>query len=326
MSKDKKHKNSLYCLLLCLFVFNLSDAEIYELPHNDNNIIGNISEVIASHEDTLLDIAQRHGLGFEEIKRANPNIDLWIPGEGTKVILPKKFILPDAPRSGLVLNIAEYRMYYYPETVRGQPEIVITYPMSIGRVDWETPLGKTKVISKKENPSWYPPASIRAERAMEGEFLPNIIPPGPDNPLGDFAIRLDIPGYLIHGTNKPNGIGMRVTHGCIRMLPQNIEELYSMMSLNDDVYIVNQPIKLGWNSDELFIEAHEFLLDNSIDYELHDRSMSQKKAKSLSYIFSELTERYIKITDKKKAKLDWRVAELASIRADGIPIFVGAKN
>jgi L,D-transpeptidase ErfK/SrfK len=203
---------------------------------------------------------------------------------------------------------------------------VITYPMSIGRVDWETPLGKTKVISKKENPSWYPPASIRAERAMEGEFLPNIIPPGPDNPLGDFAIRLDIPGYLIHGTNKPNGIGMRVTHGCIRMLPQNIEELYSMMSLNDDVYIVNQPIKLGWNSDELFIEAHEFLLDNSIDYELHDRSMSQKKAKSLSYIFSELTERYIKITDKKKAKLDWRVAELASIRADGIPIFVGAKN
>jgi L,D-transpeptidase ErfK/SrfK len=161
---------------------------------------------------------------------------------------------------------------------------------------------------------------------MEGVFLPNIIPPGPDNPLGDFAIRLDIPGYLIHGTNKPNGIGMRVTHGCIRMLPQNIEELYSMMSLNDDVYIVNQPIKLGWNFDELFIEAHEFLLDSSIDDELDGRSISQKKAKSISYVFSELTERYIKITDKKTAELDWRAAELASIRADGIPISVGVKN
>ena len=325
MVKDKKNKHFLYYLPLCLILFRYSNAEIYELPVNGDNVIGVISEVIASHEDTLLDIAHRNGLGFEEIKRANPSVDLWLPGEGTKVILPKRFILPDAPRKGLVLNLAEYRMYYYPETEKGQPDIVITYPMSIGRVDWNTPLGKTKVISKQKNPSWYPPASIIAERAAAGGFLPNVVPPGPDNPLGDFAIRLDIPGYLIHGTNKPNGIGMRVTHGCIRMLPQNIESLYSMMSLNNDVYIVNQPIKLGWDSGELLIEAHEILKDILFDDELITRNPNQIKSQVLSYIFSELTDRYIGITKNKKANLDWVTAELVSLRAHGIPIVVGYK-
>lgn len=326
MLRIYKDRNYSINILLCMFVFNFSSAEIYELPQDGNNVIGVTSKVTASHEDTLLDIARRHGLGFEEIKQANPNLDIWMPGEGVKVLLPKKFILPDAPKKGLVLNLAEYRMYYYPDMIKGQPRTVFTYPMSIGRVGWETPLGKTKVISKHENPSWYPPASIKAERAMDGEYLPNIVPPGPDNPLGNHAIRLDIPGYLVHGTNKPNGIGMRVTHGCIRMLPQDIEELYSMMSLNDDVYIVNQPIKFGWSSDELLLEAHDILLENSIDDELNTRSMNQKKADILSDIFSELTQRYINITDKKKAKLDWKAAELTSLTADGMPIFVGVKN
>jgi len=309
---------------LCLILSSHLKAEIYELPLNGNNVIGSISEVMASHEDTLLDIAHRNELGFEEIKRANPNVDIWLPGEGTKIILPKKFILPDAPRKGLVLNIAEYRMYYYPEVEKNQSDIVITYPISIGRIDWETPLGKTKVISKQKNPSWYPPVSIRAERAAAGGFLPNIVPPGPDNPLGDFAIRLDIPGYLIHGTNKPNGIGMRVTHGCVRMLPQNIETLYSMISVDNDVYIVNQPIKLGWDSGELLIEAHEILKDSLIDDELIDRNSNQMKAKILSYIFSELTERYIGITKNNKVRLDWDMALQVSLRAEGLPIAIGS--
>ena len=234
-------------------------AEVYDLPPAGNDVVGAVTTVTAREDDTLLDIARRHGLGYEDIVRANPDVDTWLPGEGTEVTLPTQYVLPPGPRRGVVLNLAEYRMYYYPVPAEGETAVVMTYPISIGRMDWETPLGRTSITQKVRNPSWYPPESIRAEHAAEGDPLPRIVPPGPDNPLGEYAMRLGIPGYLIHGTNRPAGVGMRVTHGCIRMFPEDIDYLFGRVGVDTAVRIINEPVKVGWHGDRLFVEVHKTL-------------------------------------------------------------------
>lgn len=234
-------------------------AEIYELPPEGFDVIGAVSTIVARHEDTLVDVARRHGLGYEDIVRANPEVNPWLPGAGTEIVLPTRYVLPPGPREGVILNLAEYRMYYYPKPDEGQTPVVMTYPISIGRMDWETPIGRTRIISKVRDPAWYPPKSVREEHAAEGRPLPNIVPPGPDNPLGRFAMRLDIPGYLIHGTNRPAGVGMRVTHGCIRMFPEDIEHLFEKIDVRTPVRIINEPVKIGWFGDELVMEVHPVL-------------------------------------------------------------------
>jgi lipoprotein-anchoring transpeptidase ErfK/SrfK len=185
--------------------------------HGGEDVIGQVSVVRVHNQDTLSDIARAYHLGYEEILHANPGVDPWLPGEGTRVILPTQHILPDAPRVGLVLNIPEMRLYYYPKPSKGKPPMVATFPVSIGRMDWTTPLGLTRVTAKVINPAWYPPASIRAEHEQEGQELPPKVAAGPDNPLGQYALQLGRTGYLIHGTDRPYGIGMRATHGCIRL-------------------------------------------------------------------------------------------------------------
>ena len=255
-----QHLKYFFITVLTFFLCaTLSFSAVYELPPLENNIIGSIKTIKAEHKDTLLDIARRHGLGYEDIVKANPNLDIWIPGKDSDVLLPTKYILPNVRREGLVLNLAEYRMYYFPVPKKNEKPIVITYPISIGRMDWETPLGETRITAKAKNPSWYPPESIRAEHEAEGDFLPRIDPPGPDNPLGEYAMRLDIPGYLIHGTNRPAGVGMRVTHGCIRMYPEDIFFLYNELKVGTPVRIINEPIKLGWDERKLFLEVHSSL-------------------------------------------------------------------
>ena len=155
-------------------------AEVYELPPEGYDVIGTVSTITARYEDTLVDIARRHGLGYYDVVRANPDVNVWVPGEGTEIVLPSRFILPPGPRKGLVLNLAEYRMYYFPEPQQGKPAYVYTYPMSIGRMDWETPLGKTKIVAMAKDPAWYPPQSVRDEHAAEGDPLPRVVPPGPE--------------------------------------------------------------------------------------------------------------------------------------------------
>jgi L,D-transpeptidase ErfK/SrfK len=211
-----------WTVALLLGAAAIARAEVYELPPPGNDVVGAVTTIEARQEDTLIDIGRRHGLGYEEIVRANPDVDVWLPGEGTRIVLPTRFVLPPGPRHGLVLNLPEYRLYYFPEPEPGKPALVMTYPISIGRMDWATPLGKTRVVSKVVKPSWYPPESVRKEHAADGRPLPRVVPPGPDNPLGAFAMRLGLPGYLIHGTNRPAGVGMRVSHGCIRMFPEVI--------------------------------------------------------------------------------------------------------
>jgi len=231
-------------------------AATYNLSSEYFDVIGAPRTVVAKHEDTLVEIARQAGIGLEQMERTNPGVDMWLPGAGTKVTIPSQYVLPNAPREGLVLNLPEMRMYYFPPRRAGQPAQVQTFPIGIGRETWETPLGKTRITSKVKDPVWRPPESIRKEHAAKGDPLPMIVPAGPDNPLGRYAMGLGIPGYLIHSTNKPIGVGMRVSHGCIRMLPEDIERLFPQLPVGTPVNIINQPVKVGWYGGKLYMEVH----------------------------------------------------------------------
>jgi L,D-transpeptidase ErfK/SrfK len=318
-------------LAACLLVAAINArAEVYELPPQGFDVIGSISTVTARHEDTLVDIARRHGLGYQDIVRANPDVNIWLPGEGTEIVLPTQYVLPPGPRTGIVLNLAEYRMYYYPEPREGEPAYVMTYPISIGRQDWATPLGRTSVVAKASNPSWYPPQSVLDEHAARGDSLPRVVPPGPDNPLGKFAMRLGLPGYLIHGTNRPAGVGMRVTHGCIRMFPEDIEFLFARIDVNTAVRIINEPVKLGWSGGEIVMEVHPVLetaplspeeMESDEDFEEFLAALPVVKSP-----LTHVTERFIVTTAERSGQLDWRLAEQVVERSDGIPVPVGRET
>ena len=242
--------------LLTLLLPTTLLAMTYELPSEHFDVIGAPRTVVAAHEDTLVEIARQSGIGLEQMERINPGVDMWLPGEGTQVTIPSHYVLPRVPREGLVLNLPEMRMYYFPPRQAGRPAQVQTFPIGIGRETWATPLGKTRITSKVKDPAWRPPESIRKEHAAKGDPLPLIVPPGPDNPLGRYAMGLGIPGYLIHSTNKPIGVGMRVSHGCIRMLPEDIERLFPQLPVGTPVNIINQPVKVGWHGGKLYIEVH----------------------------------------------------------------------
>jgi len=224
----------------------------FPLPPPGEDIIGSVQTVTAKYEDTFADLATKYDLGYLEMIAANPGVDAWLPGAGTQVILPTRFILPPGPREGIVINLAEYRLYYYP---KGQ-NVVYTFPLGIGREGWGSPVSTTKVTAKTPNPTWTPPASVKAEHAADGDILPNVVPAGPDNPLGPFKFGLGLPGYLIHGSNKKFGIGMRTSHGCFRMYNNNVLEMADMVPVGTTVRIINEPYKFGISGGKVYLEAH----------------------------------------------------------------------
>lgn len=302
--------------LAALTLGHVASATEFELRANDT-LVGGLQTVRASAEETLLDVGNRHSLGFHDMRTANPDIDIWLPDAEAEVLLPLQFLLPAAPQRGIVLNLPEYRLYFYSED--GQR--VQTFPISIGRRDWETPLGQTRIIAKARNPSWYPPASIRAEHEADGDPLPAVVPPGSDNPLGRFALRLGLPGYLIHGTNKPAGVGMRVTHGCLRMFPEDIEHLFAQVEIGTPVRIVNQPIKAGWSGEQLFLEVHP-LLQDAVDDEAQEMENEVVRLSPLTH----LTEAIVAATGEDEAVVDWDAAELAFREARGVPVAIGVRR
>ena len=212
------------------------------------SVVGNLSRITTVEADTLLDVAYENDLGFIELVAANPGVDAWLPGEGTAVLLPKQHILPDAPREGIVINLPEMRLYHYPED--GGP--VRSYPVGIGRGGKSTPTGATKVMSRIEDPAWWPTAETR----KDNPDLPEVVEPGPDNPLGHHALDLDWNGYLIHGTNNKWGIGRRVSRGCIRLYPDHIARLFDEVAAGTPVRVVDQPIKFTRVAGSLYVEAH----------------------------------------------------------------------
>jgi L,D-transpeptidase ErfK/SrfK len=244
--------------MLALVAARPAHATVYPLPKPDDPVVGEDQTVVTVYEDTLYDLANKFSLGSEELIRVNPGVDPWIPGAGKTIIVPGRHILPPGPREGIVVNLPEHRLYYYPRPKRDGSREVITYPVSIGKMDWRTPLGLTYVTQKIKDPVWYPPASVRKEHLAAGDPLPMVVPPGPDNPLGKYAMRLAAGNgsYLIHGTNNPIAVGLAVTHGCIRMYPDDVQALFPLIPVGTPVRLINDPLKVAWVDGELLLEAH----------------------------------------------------------------------
>ncbi|MEQ8858619.1 MAG: L,D-transpeptidase family protein [Pseudomonadales bacterium] len=270
-------------------------AAAYPLPADGDRVVGAPTKVRVSYDDTLASVAQEYGLGYRELVDANPGVDPWIPGEGTEVVLPTSYVLPAAPREGVVINVAEYRLYYYPP----KRNMVITYPVGLGRDEFRTPLTTTRVVTAIENPSWTPTPASREEHAAAGNPLPHVVPPGPENPLGSMAIQLELPGYFIHGTNQPFGVGQMVSHGCIRLYEPHIATLAELARRGTPVHIVNEPYKVGWRNDELLMEVHRDI------YAAADTT--------------ELTERISEAIKNRAAVIDWARIDALVQSPTGLP-------
>jgi L,D-transpeptidase ErfK/SrfK len=288
----------------------------YEIDPERDDVIGVVQVVVADQEDTLSDIARRFNVGYEEIVRANPGVDPWLPGAGREIIVPSQFILPNAPREGVVINSAAMRLFYFPKRKPDEPQVVYTHPIGIGKVGWKTPEGTTKVMRKTKNPTWRPGPGVRAEHKANGEILPAVVPPGPDNPLGTRAMYLGWPQYLIHGTNKPYGVGLRSSHGCIRLYPEDVESIYEMIQPGEKVTVVNQPFVFGWHEEQLYLQAYDVLEDDPRDWQ-----KAQKKLISKS-----LAARIQQQLKSRAETVNWEAISKLAHSPRGIPVSVSAPD
>ena len=275
-------------------------AHEFELPDGEN-MVGTIAAINTRENDALPDIARHFGLGYNDISIANSAVSPWTPAPGSRVLLPSQFILPDSPHKGIALNLANMRLFYYPKKQLGK---VYTYPVGIGRQGWNTPMGLTSIVAKDANPSWTVPESIHREHAEKGDSLPKVVGAGPDNPLGLYAMRLGIPGYLIHGTNKPYGIGMQISHGCVQLYPEDIEVLFKKATVGMPVRIIHQPYLTAWHQDMLYLEANEPL---------------PKWAKDKTRLKKQVVQQLHEVSAKKSVTVDWEKVDRILQRADGIP-------
>ena len=294
---------------LGLLLLSMTDQAIAGLSLSDD-MLGSVRAHSGKYNDTLLDLARDNGLGFVEIVAANRGIDPWVPGEGTKIILPTGHLLPDAPREGVVINLAEHRLYYF------GPEGVTTYAIGVGRQGWDTPLGTTKIIRKKKNPIWYPPESIRKDNPS----LPKVVPAGPSNPLGDYALYFDWPGYLVHGTNMPWGVGRRVSHGCIRLYPESIAKLFDEVEVGTLVQVIDQPVKIGCFEGELYMEVYP---EPAQADELERDGRIESPAKRSN------SDAYFRIKSKAGddlSRLDWPAIRAALAQRTGLPVRITLKE
>ena len=248
----------------------------FELAPNQD-MVGVVQLTTTTKDDTLTDIARRFNVGYEEILRANPKVDPWLPGADRQIVVPTQFILPNASHEGIVINIAAMRLFYFPKHKSGEPQTVLTHPIGIGKVGWSTPEGVTRIVRRQKDPTWRVPVSVLKEHRENGEILQPVIGPGPDNPLGRHAFYLEWPSYLIHGTNKPAGVGLRSSHGCIRLYPEDIAQLFDMVPIGTQVRVVNQPFVFGWQDGQLYMQAFDVLEDDPRDWK-----KAQKKLLSRS--------------------------------------------
>jgi L,D-transpeptidase ErfK/SrfK len=274
------------------------------------DVVGTLQIVNVRKGETLSDIGRRFNVGLGEMTRANPDVDPWIPKPGTPVIVPTQYILPDAPHRGIVVNLAAMRLFYFPPHKRGKPQLVITHPVGIGRQGWKTPQGVTHVLWHEKNPVWHVPPSIIAEHLQEGDKLPRVMGPGPDNPLGDYALHLGWPGYLIHGTNKPVSVGLRVSHGCVHLFPEDIAQIFEMAPNGTEVRVVNQPYLFGWNDGRLYLQSVGPLEDDKRPWKKHARHL----------LAATLTRAQRVELKRVHEKIDWsRVAQLVDAPV-GVPV------
>ncbi len=297
-------KQKLLLSILLIFLTPVAWGLTFKLPPKGDSLIGKIKVIEVRKNETFEDVARRYDMGYYELVEANPNINTHELAPGTVLVIPQQYVLPNVPHKGIVINLAEMRLFYFPPGKK----VVETFPIGIGRQGWQTPLGMMKIIQRKKNPSWFVPTSIRKARAEEGVFLPKVVPPGPENPLGNYALRLSQPSYLIHGTNQPEGVGRRSSAGCIRLYPEDIKQLYEQIALNAPVNIVDNAYKLGWDHNKLYLEAHLPLQENDGDY---------------SSDGSSVIGMIDKVIKNKKADVDWTLAQAVAKEETGVPEQIG---
>ena len=272
----------------------------------EGDLAGELSVITTRYEDTFAGIGNRVSMGYLELVKANPGVDPWLPGEGTRITVPRHYVLPDVKREGIVINLAEYRLYYFTD---GKVQV---YPVGVGTEENPSPLTNAEVTMPLESPAWYPPASIRAEYEASGDYLPRMIPPGPGNPLGSHALMLSEKGYLIHGTNKQFGVGMQVSHGCFRMYNEDISRFVYEVSKGTPVQVIRQPVKIGLKGSEVWLEVHR-----------PEEEYSQKDREQLWREVQRTVEDFRQNMPGVEVK---RMAiELAVDQADGIPRMVGER-
>jgi len=246
------------CLMLSLLACSgLTAASTFPLPDDGSTIVGEIRVVTPTPDNTLLDIARHFDVGYDEITNANPGMSVWTPGQGAQVVVPTRYILPPKPWKGIIVNISQRRMYYFPPAKKGQRAEVVTYPIGIAREGWSTPLGETKLVAKYKDPAWFVPKSIREEHRQEsGEELPEYFPPGPDNPMGMLALKTGFPSIFIHATNRPWGIGLRVSHGCLHLYPEDAAEIYPNIPVGTPIRFIDEPFVVGLEKNRWYVASY----------------------------------------------------------------------
>jgi L,D-transpeptidase ErfK/SrfK len=265
--------------------------------------IGAVASYTTRYEDTLLDVARDHDFGYTQLITANFDIDPWLPGKNRDVVLPSFYILPDAPRRGIVINLAQQRLFYFPP----DGKTAETYPIGVGVQGWATPTGTTQVVAKQPHPAWYPPASIRA---VEPD-LPKVVPAGPNNPLGDYAMFLGWPGYLIHGTNKPYGVGRNVSHGCIRLYPEDIDRLFHEVAIGTPVRVIDQEDEAAWIDGVLYVAVFP-------DKEQADQiDVGERMTPRLP---ADLKEYVTAVAGDRVGQVDWQAVTRIGLMRRGIPL------
>ncbi len=258
-------------------------------------MIGRVQMVRIQPHQVLADIARLFDVGYDSIKHANPKVNPWLAPVGTRVIVPTEFILPDAPHVGIVVNIAAMRLFYFPPHKPGQPQVVITHPVGIGRLGHPTPTMMTRVTWHQAHPEWIVPRSILASHARRGTPLPRVVAAGPDNPLGNYALHLSYPEILIHGTDRPAGVGRRVSHGCIHLYPEDIRQLFKMVPNGTPVRVVNQPYLFAWQNGRLYMQAYGALQDDKRPWKTDSALLARM-----------LPHRWVSDLTRSGEKIDWK--------------------
>ncbi len=290
---------------LCLLIFaSTAKAETYEI---NGDVTGKIQHYVVKKKDNLYWIARHFDIGIVELLSANPKVNVWKPKEGTKLIIPTMYVLPETTHENIVVNLSELRLFYFTDDGK-----VMTFPIAIGREDWETQQGTTIITSKREHPTWTPPDSIREENPE----LPDIVPAGKDNPLGDYAMHLGWPNYVIHGTNKPYSVGKRSSHGCIRLYPEDIEKLFAAVKTGTKVTVIDTPYKLGWQGDNLFLEV----MPNQRQSDIVARSQIPPPL-----AIPEIHAAVIK-QSAENVIIDWHAVDELIQKRSGVPAVIASKN
>ncbi len=289
--------------IACIMSMGIPLAHAATFPLNGSDVVGSEKYVVPQGNETLLQLARDYDVGYEEIIRANPHVNSQSRLSGGRVFIPSRFVLPPGPRHGIVINLAELRLYYFPPG----KNVVVTKPIGIGREGWQTPTGVTRITAKEKDPYWYPTPNVRAEAARHGTPIPEVFPPGPDNPLGNYKMRLQGPIWstiLIHGTNRPEYVGSRVSAGCIRLMPEDIEEIFHMVPVGTEVRVINQPFKAGWANGQLYFEAHYPLAEEKEHY-----------AADMTSVVKAISSK----TAGRHTTIKWSLVQNAAKRPNGIP-------